>query len=159
MPTPAFGTDRGCAAADSVWRGVVRACEARSRGQHAAEALADITKCFEHVPYARLIGRATQLGFPLRILRLSIRSYRWERRITDGVAFAPAAFARLRAVIAGSSFAVAELRALVHAEVVAVCESVPRAVVTDYVDDVSIGATAGPRRATAKLLAPAYDAV
>jgi hypothetical protein len=33
---PAFGTDRGCAAADSVWRGAVRACEARSRGQHAA---------------------------------------------------------------------------------------------------------------------------
>ena len=83
---PAFGTDRGCAAADTVWRGVVRACAARERGQHAAEALADITKCFENVPYERLIARATELGFPPQILRLSIRSYRWERRITDGVA-------------------------------------------------------------------------
>ena len=40
---PAFGTDRGCAAADTVWRGVVRARGAKDRGHHAAEALADIT--------------------------------------------------------------------------------------------------------------------
>jgi hypothetical protein len=153
---PAFGTDRGCAAADTVWRGVVRARSAKDRGHHAAEALADITKCFEKVPYTRLIARATALGFPTQLLRLSIRSYRWERRITDGVAYAPAAFTRLRAVIAGSSFAVAELRALVHMEVVAVCQALPRAIVTVFVDD---GAAATTRKATARLLGQGYDAV
>jgi len=92
------------------------------------------------------------------LLRLSIRSYRWERRITDGAAYAPAAFSRLRGVIAGSTFAVAELRALVHAEIVAICQALPQVIITVFVDDVSVGATATTRKATVRLLGAGYDA-
>ena len=44
--------------------GAARACVARSRGQHAAEAVAGVSKCFEHAPSSRLIARATELGAP-----------------------------------------------------------------------------------------------
>ena len=62
-------------------------------------------------------------------------------------------------MIAGSAFAVAELRALVHAEIVELCLAVPRLVVTIYVDDISLGATESTRRAAARTLRCGYEAL
>ena len=88
--------------------------------------MVDVSKCSEHVPDRLLIDKAAQLGHPLALLRLSLRAYRWPRVITDGVAVAAPAFTRARGVIAGSAFALAELRALVHCEVLGVLVCVPR---------------------------------
>ena len=38
---------------------------------------------------------------PIQLLRLSTHSYRWERRVADGAAYAPVAFARLRGGLCG----------------------------------------------------------
>ena len=59
-----------------------------ARRRHAAEVMVDVSKCFEHVPYRLHIDTAVQLGYPLALLRLSLRAYRWPRVITDGVAVA-----------------------------------------------------------------------
>ena len=61
------------------------------------------------------------------------------------------------AVFAGSVVAAAELRALAHAEVVALCRALPRVVVAVFVDGVSVGATASARRTTALSLRPGYE--
>ena len=41
---------------------MVRACQSRDEGLRAADALTDVSKCFENVPYAHLIARALELG-------------------------------------------------------------------------------------------------
>ena len=57
-------------------------------GRHAAELMVDVSKRFEHAAYPLLIGRAAQLGYPLRLLRLSLRTYRWPGRVADGISYA-----------------------------------------------------------------------
>jgi hypothetical protein len=110
---PAIAADVGRSTIDTVWWGIVRGCLAAVRLRHAAEVRVDVSKCFEHVPFHLLVSKAVHLGYPLVLLRLSLRTYRWPRRITDGVTFAEPAHTTTRGVIAGSAFAIAELRALV----------------------------------------------
>ena len=57
----------------------------------------------------------------------------------------------------GSVVAVAELRALAHAEVVALCRALPLVVIAVFVDGVSVGATANGRRTTALPLRPGHE--
>ena len=63
-------------------------------------------------------------------------------------------FMGLRGVIAGAAFALAELWALLHADIVAVCSAVPSARLAVYVDDGSVGAEGGARRAAARAHPP-----
>ena len=92
------------------------------------------------------------LGYPLRLLRLALRAYRWPRRITDGVTFADPAHTTTRGVIAGSAFAISELRDLVHCDILEVLATVSRLVLTLYVDDASAGAEGGTMHAVAHTL-------
>jgi hypothetical protein len=67
-----------------VWRYSVRADLARGRSDHVAEVMWDISKAFDHVKRKVLVKRALALGYPASILRLSMRSYGWSRKLVDG---------------------------------------------------------------------------
>ena len=69
-----FAADAGCSTTETVWRGSVRACPAVAGRRHAAELMVDVSKCVERVPYHLLISTAAQLGYPMRLLRLSLRT-------------------------------------------------------------------------------------
>ena len=49
-----------------------------------AQALLDLVKAFDRVPLWLLLQEATALGYPLRVLRLSIATYLLERVIRIG---------------------------------------------------------------------------
>ena len=52
----------------------------------------------------------------------------------------------------GSAFAVVEVRALLHAEIIGLCSALPRLTITVYVDDIRVGAAECTHRARAKAL-------
>ena len=58
-----------------------------------------------------LVDRAGKLGYPMDILRMSLRSYRWSRRFVDGVVVSRPVVAG-QGIGPGSAFVVYELAAL-----------------------------------------------
>ena len=49
-----------------------------------AQGLLDLVKAFDSVPYGILVREAKQLGYPLRILRLSLLTYVMPRTLRLG---------------------------------------------------------------------------
>ena len=74
-----FNVLPGRATVDTIWRSQVR----RTGGltQYAAELNWDVKKCFESVRRRDLVHAALRHGYPAGVLRLSVQSYGWARRM------------------------------------------------------------------------------
>ena len=53
-------------------------------GSKYAQMLLDLVKAFERIPYRVLLCKATRLGYPLRLLKLAIATYKLPRVIRVG---------------------------------------------------------------------------
>ena len=96
---------------DGVWRTSVLAHTATADNQYTIEVQNDLSACFGSVNRQSLWDRAVELHYPLAILRVSLMSYSWRRFVSlDGiVAGSSLAF---RGIVAGSQFAIPELKSL-----------------------------------------------
>ena len=92
---------------DVIWRTQVR----RIIQEHlfVLEGLRGIDKCFEHFVHPFLVREALELEYPLDILRLSLASYRWPRRLIGDLNIISDCILATRGIIAGSAFAVLNL--------------------------------------------------
>ena len=131
-----FGVGPRRRVTDSVWRTAVRNFSDIEMDKVVIESLWDLRKCYEFVNHFKLKGFARELGFPLAILRVSLRSYRWGRRLRlDGMvgrAWFPG-----RGIIAGSVFAVHELRAFMFEAVTRHAVGHPGVGISVHIDDVN----------------------
>ena len=93
---------------DSVWRAQVRGNLGRATNKTVVEIHEYITSCFECVLFEPLQVGAGANGYPLSLLRLSLGTYIWPRRIRLGP-IAHASVFPTRGIIAGASAAVCEL--------------------------------------------------
>ena len=73
------------------------------------QTLLDLVKAFDKVPLWLLIREAVALGYPLRILRLSIATYQLKRVIRVGSVISKTVQA-VTGITAGSGFATSEMR-------------------------------------------------
>jgi len=112
---------------------------ANSEGQQVIECLWDVSKAFDRALHHKLVEPADKQNYPLKIMRLSLLSYIFERRIVFdnlvGKALRPT-----RGIGPGSAFAVHELAIIMHPAVVAV-GAWPNVVLNIQVDDVSLNST------------------
>ncbi len=73
------------------------------------QVLLDLVKAFERIPYRVLVREAKRLGYPLRLLRLAIATYRLPRTVRVGEALSDLVVA-LKGIAAGSGTATTEMR-------------------------------------------------
>eukprot|EP00973_Karenia_brevis_P059269 8250201-Karenia_brevis.AAC.1 len=88
----------------------VRAEGVDATNEEALTAMYDLAKCYEHLCHARLWTEGCATNFPLILLRVTLKSYRWGRRITLGGLLAAPAYP-LRGIVAGCASATSELKA------------------------------------------------
>ena len=81
---PCFDTHARRRVGDSVWRSQVRAHVASHAGRTTIEGNDDVASCFESVRYRPLQFGAQRYEYPMGILRLSLSTYIWPRRIALG---------------------------------------------------------------------------
>ena len=94
---------------DPVYRQALRAEAAKSKGDLHLLVLLDLAKCYEHVRHEQLWTEGVALNYPLAELRVALRSYRWERRLTlDGIL--GKAIWPETGIVAGHSHATTELK-------------------------------------------------
>ena len=125
----------------AAWKQAARAeVAAVSDGTHYAQCLLDLVKAFDRVPYHVLIREATQLGYPLRILRLSIATYMADRVIRVDGTISQTMRAK-RGITAGSGLATAEMRIVMVRIVDQASRLSPEDVPILFVDDLSAEAS------------------
>ena len=93
----------------AAWKQAARAELAKAYGNDFAQALLDLVKAFERIPYRVLLREARELGYPLRLLKLAIRTYKLPRVVRVGEAVSDLAWAT-RGIVAGSGTATTEMR-------------------------------------------------
>ena len=121
----------------SAWKFSARAEAAGQGGASYAASLLDLDKAFDRIPHHRLVEAARQWGYPLQLLRLSLKSYRLARIVgVGGVYSAP--LLPTRSMTAGSVFATRELRALLIGIFDQSYRMFPMIEQTLYVDDATI---------------------
>ena len=76
------GSGRGSTVA--AWKQAARAEVAAASGEQYAPVLLDLVKAFERIPYRILRREADRLGYPLRLLKLAIATYKLPRVIRAG---------------------------------------------------------------------------
>ena len=106
-----------------------------------AQALLDLVKAFDRIPLWLLVREAIALGYPLRILRLSIAVYKLNRVVRIGSVVSHTVVA-LRGITAGSGFATAEMRLIMIRAIDAALKLFPRVNPTLFVDDLAADMTA-----------------
>lgn len=77
---------------------------------HYAQALLDLVKAFDRIPLWLLVREAIALGYPLRVLRLSVAGYKFSRIIRIGGGVVSHSVIALRGITAGFGFATSEMR-------------------------------------------------
>ena len=152
----ALNNQAGRRPGDAIWRNQVRAQMAEDTGLSFGEVFWDMAKAFDRVPREQLLRIALARGYPPSILRLSLLSYEWARRIVNGPLVA-APISPTRGIGPGSPFATFELSvALVPMlELLdAQCPSVPA---TLHVDDLLLQTAHATERAAQQALLTAAD--
>lgn len=93
----------------AAWRQAARAEIAAANADHYAQGL--LVKAYERIPYWVLLREAKRLGYPIRLLRLSVATYRLLRviRIDSAVSLTIPA---IQGIVAGSGAATTEMRLL-----------------------------------------------
>ena len=69
----------------------------------------DLKKCYEYIRYHVLAARGVDHSFPVRLLRLTILSYSWERQLVGGN-ITTSGIVAWRGMIAGCVSATRELK-------------------------------------------------
>ena len=92
------GSGRGSTVA--AWRQAARGELAAATGKCYAQVLLDLVKAFERIPYRVLKREADRLGYPIRMIRLAIVTYRLPRVIRVGTVFSDLVVA-VRGIVAG----------------------------------------------------------
>ena len=122
-----------------------------------AQALLDLVKAFERVPYWLLVREAVELGYPMWMLRLSIATYKLPRTLRVGAVYSKMIVA-IRGITAGSGLATTEMR-LCMLRIVEKALKLHRTVVpTLFVDDLSAECT-GPDHVILEELVPFINGV
>ena len=113
----------------------------RFQDQSVYEAQWDISKAFDRVPHEKLIDQATQLGYPLVLLRLSLLSYKFQRMfVTNGSSASDPVFPQ-RGIGPGSSFATLELAVLLIESLMLIQQQTPSCTLSVHVDDFALQAS------------------
>ena len=82
----AMNTGRGRNTTDSIWRAEVRVEAAKHRQSLYAMFMWDLFKAYDTIDHQLLAEEAAQQQFPMKFLRLMMRSYRWRRvHMLDGL--------------------------------------------------------------------------
>ena len=84
-----------------------------------------------------LLREAERLGYPLRLLRLAIATYKMPRVVRVGTAYSDLVWAS-RGIVAGSGNATSEMRLVMINIVDSVMKHHPTVIPTLFVDDLSI---------------------
>ena len=69
----------------------------------------DLVKAFERIPYRVLVREAKRLGYPIRLIKLAIATYKLPRVIRVGSTYSDVIEA-IRGIVAGSGLATTEMR-------------------------------------------------
>ncbi len=108
---PSVFGGKGMGAQRAAWEAAFIAEMAARRNLEHIAALLDLVKAFEMVSHKELIAAGVRLGYPPKLLKLSLAAYRLMRAVgVDGI-FADLVQAS-RGITAGSGFATSELRLL-----------------------------------------------
>ena len=109
-----------------------------------AQALLDLVKAFERVPYWLLVQEAVGMGYPVWLLRLSIATYKLPRTLRVGKVCS-ALIVAFRGITAGSGLATTEMRLVMVRKVERALSAHPSVEPTLFVDDLSAECT-GPEK-------------
>ena len=90
----------------TIWNGL-----ANKEGRHSMELLWDVAKCFEHVRWGILQDLGKESSYPACLLRMSLASCAFPRWLLGEVGMVSGPLKPQRGILAGSSFAVFELKA------------------------------------------------
>ena len=101
------GAGRGGTVA--AWKQAARAEVAAAGGKQYGQALLDLVKAFERIPFRVLLREARRLHYPIKMIRLAIATYRLPRVIRVGTAYSDLVWA-MRGIVAGSGLATTEMR-------------------------------------------------
>ena len=134
IPDASLNNGKGRAPGDMAWRYTVRGDLKTDKGGHVSELMWDISKAFDRVPRHILVRRALDLGYPAAVLRLSMASYAWRRRLVDGSLVSKSMFPT-SGVGPGSAFATFELAALLVSDLRQMERAHPYATLSLHVDD------------------------
>ena len=128
----------------AAWMMAARAEAAAANKQEYGQVLLDLVKAFETVRHDRLIDGALRLGYPLKMLKLSIDAYMLSRRVMIGGAFSREVQPG-RGIGAGSGLATTELKLIM----IIVADEVHRTYagisMTIWVDDTTLEAVGDER--------------
>ena len=122
-----------------------------------AQALLDLVKAFERVPYWLLVQEAVDMGYPVWLLRLSIATYKLPRTLRVGKVCSALIIA-VRGITAGSGLATTEMRLAMVRKVERALSAHPSVVPTLFVDDLSAECT-GPEKVIEAELVPFINKV
>ena len=156
-PLGSFAAERGKAPCDVVWRHAFKSEAAKAQKSHFGIVLWDLKKCYDMVDHHQLVKAALRHGYPLFLLRLSICSYRADRRIVYKGMVSRVMRAQ-RGILAGNCFATTELRLILLSIVQQHQIHHPSVSLSVFIDDLSLDATASSSRAVVdKLSDAAFD--
>ena len=110
------------------------------------QVLLDLVKAFDKVPLWLLVREGIALGYPLRLLRLSIATYQLKRVIRVGKVISKGIYA-LTGITAGSGFATTEMRLVMIRVIDRALKLYPTITPTLFVDDLAADVCATARQA------------
>ena len=142
----------GSSAQHAAWQAAFVAESAALCSLDHVQALLDLVKAFETVPHHILVMAAIAKGYPIAILRLSLAAHRLTRAVGIEGVFSRAIVAS-RGIAAGSGFATAELKMLLH-DTMGELHSrwAHELTIRLFVDDLTVAACGAPRAVVALMV-------
>ena len=133
----AFSSGSNRSATDVVWRQAFRNEAAVAEEEHAATVLIDLVKCYEHVGHARMVREGMAHDFPMVLLKITLQSYRWQRRLTLSGHLAEGLWPTT-GIVAGCAAATTELKLYMMSAVVTCVARHPQVKFSVFVDDIGL---------------------
>ena len=155
---PFFAAMRQRSALDVAWRHTLTAEMAKGTNMFFGAILMDLDTAYERVDHEDLIKYAGLHRYPMALLRLSIAAYRAARHLSMNGITSNAIYAN-RGIIAGSAFAVYELKLVL----ITLCKrhdrNFPDVRLTVYIDDIIVDATSKSKQDLVTDLADSANAL
>ena len=147
-PIPWLYAGKGKGANVAAWKQAIAAELAATMKTEVENVLTllDLVKAFDKVPLWLLVREGIALGYPLRLLRLSIAIYQLKRVIRVGMVVSKCVF-EVTGITAGSGFATTEMRLIMIRVIDRALKLYPTITPTLFVDDLAVGLCATARHA------------